>query len=440
MTYKEVTEYLFNQTTNFESQGQAGYKVGLDTMKKLDEHFGHPHESFRSIHIAGTNGKGSVSHTIAALLQVFGYRVGLYTSPHLIDFKERIRVNGATIPEEYVVQFVENNKAFFETQKSTFFEITTAMAFKFFEESNVDIAVVEVGLGGRLDSTNIITPVLSVITNISFDHTQLLGSSLEEIAMEKGGIIKPGVPVIIGETTTETRPIFEALANEANAPIHFAEDEDEREIVSAEPLPEGGILYHAVHLAPFQGELSGVYQAKNTNTIMATMHQLMNLGYICECYDPENNRKIQTEMNEAFSHVSKLTGLKGRWQKIRENPTVICDTGHNVGGWMYISQQLANTKCDHLHIVFGMVDDKDVYGVMNLLPKTATYYYTKGHTKRAFPETSLKVFGDQFGLSGDCYATVEEAYKAALLNASPNDLIFIGGSTYIVADFLKTRD
>lgn len=440
MTYKNVTDYLFSQTPSFEKQGASGYKEGLETTIKLDEHFDHPHEHFRSIHIAGTNGKGSVAHSIAAMLQVYGYRVGLYTSPHLIDFRERIRVNGVPISEEYVVDFIEKEKSFFEPLKPTFFEITTAMAFKYFKDMNVDIAVVEVGLGGRLDCTNIITPILSVITNISLDHTQLLGASLEQIAMEKGGIIKTGIPVVIGETLPETRPIFEALAQEHNAPIHFAEDEEEKEIETAEALPEGGIHYTARHLADFNGELSGIYQKKNMNTTIVAMHILMDTGYLCECYNPENNSKIQEEMNLALQNVTKITGLMGRWQTIRKQPTIVCDTGHNVGGWEYISKQLATVKCEKMHIVIGIVDDKDIYGIMNLLPKDATYYYTKADSKRAFPETSLKVFGDQFGLTGECYATVPEAVRAATDAATPEDFIFIGGSTYVVADFLKSRN
>lgn len=439
MTYNETIDYLFNQTANYESQGASGYKEGLDTMHNLDEHFGHTHESFRSIHIAGTNGKGSVSHSIAALFQVFGYKVGLYTSPHLVDFRERIRINGECISEEYVIQFVDENKEYFDKVKPSFFEITTAMAFKYFGDKHIDIAVIEVGLGGRLDSTNIISPILSVITNVSLDHTQLLGSSVEQIAMEKGGIIKHGTPVVIGECLPETRAVFEALAQEANAPIYFAEDEDEQEVVSAEMLPEGGYHYHCKHIADFSSELGGTYQVKNTNTIMSVMHRLMDMGYVCDDSLSHNKEKIQNEMTYAFQHICELTGLKGRWQVIRQRPTVICDTGHNIGGWEYLSQQIEATPANHRHIVFGMVDDKDVYGVMNLLPKDATYYYTKGSTHRALPETSLKVFGDQFGLTGTCYPTVEEAYKSALLAAAPDDLIFIGGSNYVVADFLKTR-
>ena len=440
MTYSEVTDYLFSQVPSYESQGASGYKEGLDTTLKLDEHFDHPHEYFRSIHIAGTNGKGSVSHSIAALLQVFGYRVGLYTSPHLVDFTERIRVNGIPIPQDYVVEFVEKEKDFLETLKPSFFEITTAMAFKYFKEMEVDIAVIEVGLGGRLDCTNIITPIVCAITNISLDHTQLLGNSLEQIAMEKGGIIKAGIPVVIGEATPETRPVFEQLAEAVKAPIYFAEDEGEREIISAEPLPDGHILYKAHHLADFEGELGGLYQEKNTNTVMAIMHRLMDSGYISESYSPENQKKIQAEMNRALQHVSEITGLKGRWQTIHRHPTVVCDTGHNVAGWDYISRQLATVKCKTMRIIFGVVEDKDVYGMMALLPKDAVYYFTKPSSKRGFPETSLQVFGEQFGLTGKAYPTVAQAYFDAQTDAGPDDFIFVGGSSYVVADFLKSRN
>ena len=436
MKYEEAIDFLFNRTANFELQGVAGYKEGLGNSLALDEHYGHPHEHFRCIHIAGTNGKGSVSHSIAALLQVFGYRVGLYTSPHLLDFSERIRVNGQPVPHDYVADFVDKGKDFFESVNASFFEITTAMAFKYFKDVNIDIAVIEVGLGGRLDSTNIISPVLSIITNISLDHTQLLGTSIEQIAMEKGGIIKPGVPVVIGEATPETRMVFDALAQEAKAPIVYAEDE--QEIVSSTVAPEGRI-YKAKHLGEFKGELQGDYQEKNMNTVVVAMHQLVNLGYMCDCIDPENNRKIQLEMCEALQNVSTITGLMGRWQVVRRSPLVVCDTGHNIGAWKYLSKQIESVKCKHLRIVFGMVGDKDVYGVMALLPKNATYYYTKGSTKRAFPEMSLKVFGDQFGLQGECYPGVKEAYQAAISGASSDDFIFVGGSNYIVSDFLKSR-
>ena len=437
MNYQETCDYLFSQTANFELQGNTGYKPGMETSQALDERFGHPHEYFRSIHVAGTNGKGSVSHLMAAQLQSCGYSVGLYTSPHILDFSERIRVNGVPINKDYVVKFVGENKDFFDEQKASFFEIATAMAFKYFKDMDVDIAVVEVGLGGRLDCTNIITPIMSVITNVSLDHTQLLGDSLEQIAMEKGGVIKRGVPVIIGETTPETRPIFEALAHENNAPIIFAEDE--QEITSWHLTPEGYMHYTAKHLGEFECELTGDYQPKNMNTVVVALHKVVDMGYMTDCIEPENRRIIQGEMNRSFRNVMKNTGLQGRWHKVRSNPTVICDTGHNPGAWKYLSKQLEAVKCHQLRIVFGMVEDKDVYTVMSMLPKNATYYYTKGSTKRAFPETSLKVFGEQFGLKGDCYPTVEQAYNAALDGATSDDFIFIGGSFYVVADFMKLR-
>lgn len=436
MNYQETIDYLFNRTTSYENQGATGYKEGLDTSYKLDEHFGHPHESFRSIHVAGTNGKGSVAHLIATELQVSGYTVGLYTSPHLIDFRERIRINGTPIDEDYVVKFVEEEKEFFEPLNPSFFELTTAMAFKYFKEKNVDIAVIEVGLGGRLDCTNIITPIVSIITNISLDHTQLLGSSLEQIAFEKGGIIKKGVPVIIGEAKPETRAVFSAMASEMQAPIYFAEDE--QEIVSSE-LKGEYIHYKAAHLGEFDCELTGEYQPRNMNTVVVALHRLVEMGYLADCIDEKNNHLIAEEMSNAFKNVTKITGLMARWQTVRENPRVICDTGHNPGAWEYLGKQLESLNCQKLRIIFGIVEDKDIYGVMALLPKNATYFFTKGSTKRAFPETSLKIFGEQFGLKGECYPTVIEAYQTAMQGATSEDVIFIGGSTYIVADFLKTR-
>jgi len=438
MTYEETCEYLFNQTANYESQGQSGYKAGLDNMLKLDEHYGHPHHDFKCIHIAGTNGKGSVSHTLAAILQSCGYKVGLYTSPHLLDFNERIRINGQPISQDYVINFVEKGKQTFEQIGATFFEIATEMAFEYFSDNEIDIAIVEVGLGGRLDSTNIITPILSVITNVSLDHTQLLGSSLEQIAMEKGGIIKNGVTVVIGEALPDTRPIFNALATDCGAPIVFAEESDE--LVSADYLPEAaGIFYNTRHYGEFKGELCGKFQQNNTRTILTALKELVTLGYLCLATNTETQAFINKEISDAFLHVCEMTGLQGRWQTIRTSPTVICDIGHNVAAWQYLSQQLTSVQCEHMHIVFGMADDKDIYGVMSLLPKDATYYFTKAHIKRALPEQSVKVFGQQFGLVGESYPTVKDAYLAAIRAAGNDDLIFIGGSNYVVADFLKSR-
>lgn len=436
MTYEETCEYLFQQTSNFERQGQTGYKEGLDNMLKLDEHYNHPHNNFKSIHIAGTNGKGSVSHTIAAMLQVCGYKVGLYTSPHLLDFGERIRINGQPISEDYVVQFVEEGRELFESVGSSFFEIATIMAFKYFSDNGVDIAIVEVGLGGRLDSTNIITPILSVITNISLDHTQLLGSTVEQIAVEKGGIIKNGIPLVVGEAPANIRPIFDALAQENETTVEYAEDS--QELISSEFIPEENTIYYKTRdMGDFKGALCGEYQPKNTRTLLTVMKVLEQLGYLCKVSSHETLMVVQKEISDAFLHVTDITGLRGRWQHVRTKPEVVCDIGHNPAAWDYISKQLSSVKCQHLHIVFGIVDDKDIYGVMSLLPKNATYYFTKATTIRALPEQSVMVFGQQFGLQGTCYPSVNEAYSAALAAADINDFIFVGGSNYIVADFLK---
>ena len=435
MNYAETTLYLFSQLPQFEKDGAKGYKEGLQNSLALDAHFGHPHRSFRTIHVAGTNGKGSCSHSLAAILQTCGYRVGLYTSPHLVDFRERIRINGHPISEDYVVGFVEHERHFFESLHPTFFELATAMAFKYFSDMKVDIAVIEVGLGGRLDCTNIITPMLSVITNISFDHTQFLGDTLAKIAAEKAGIIKRGIPVVIGETTAETRPVFEEKAKSNNAPLVFAEDE--KEVLGAEPQPDGTILYHTLHYGELKGELGGLYQTKNTNTVLCAIRQLEQLGIPCCCTVPENQRQCQEEINDALLHVCQLTGLQGRWQTIRRNPLVICDTGHNLAGWEYLSRQLKEVKCRHMHIVFGMVDDKDVDNVMKLLPTNASYYFTKADNHRAISEHVLLEKGLQNGLSSSAFDTVEEAYRTAFDTASTDDFIFVGGSSYVVADFLK---
>ena len=434
MDYKETCNYLFTQTPMFEKQGVGGYKEGLENTLALDEHFGHPHKNFRSIHIAGTNGKGSCAHTIAAILQQCGYKVGLYTSPHLVDFRERIRINGQPIPENYVVNFVEKEREFFEPLNPTFFELTTALAFQYFREMQIDIAVIEVGLGGRLDCTNIITPILSVITNISLDHTQLLGNSLEQIAMEKAGIIKNGVPVVIGEALPETRPIFEAIAEENKAPIIFAEDQPE--VLHAE-LQSMNMLYSTRSYGKITGELCGLYQEKNANTILWAIRELEDAGYM---YRFTNNSKSLTkgrEVKAGFKNVCEITGLKGRWQVVSKNPTTVCDTGHNTAGWQYLSQQLSQVKCKNMYIVFGVVEDKDVDGIMALLPKSATYFFTKANNQRAVSEHVLHMMGQQLGLTGSTYPSVVEAYQAAKSKAESDDFVFIGGSSYVVAEFLK---
>lgn len=429
MNYKETCDYLFCQTANFEHQGQTGYKASLDNMLKIDQHYGHPHRNFRCIHVTGTNGKGSVSHSLAAVLQAYGYKVGLYTSPHVLNFNERIRINGKPISEDYVVSFVEEGRNSFEAIGCTFFEIATAMAFKYFSDEHIDMAVVEVGLGGRLDSTNIITPILSVITNVSLEHTQILGKTIGQIAFEKGGIIKEGIPVVIGEATSESRPVFESLAQQRHAPIRFAEDE--QEILSATLMDNGsGISYETLNWGTFQGVLYGTYQIRNTRTILSAINEMVELGII--------ERQLAT-ISEAFLHVSDLTGLMARWQIVGTAPTVICDIGHNTAAWEQLGKQLAALKGGKLHIIFGMVSDKDVSGVLALAPKNATYYFTQPTTHRALPVTSLKEAAQRSGLSGECYATVAEAFAAAQKTALKNDYIFVGGSNYVVSDFLKTR-
>ncbi len=373
--------------------------------------------------MAGTNGKGSCSHTLAAILQSEGYKVGLYTSPHLIDFRERIRVNGECIGKQRVVDFVEKERQFFEPLSPSFFELTTALAFKHFADEGVDIAVVEVGLGGRLDCTNIITPILSVITNISFDHTQFLGNTLAKIAGEKAGIIKTGVPVVIGEATNETRPVFEETANRLSAPLHFAEDKPE---VTAVRASDNGLELTTRTFGTLHGELQGACQTKNANTILQAVKVLQGLGTIKSC------ESVAT----GFANVCRLTGLMGRWQKLVNKPLTICDTGHNVGGWQYLSKQIGAQSCRTLRMVFGMVDDKDINHVMDLLPKNAVYYFTQATTHRAIPCERVKEEGERHGLHGQCFATVGEAYSKAKSDAALDDFIFIGGSSYVVADLL----
>ncbi len=428
MNYQETCEYLYHQMPMFERQGASGYKEGLGNTLALDEHFKHPHMQYATIHVGGTNGKGSVSHTLAAVLQKCGYKVGLYTSPHLVDFRERIRVNGEMISEDYVVDFVEQERVFFEPLSPSFFEVTTAMAFKYFADQQVDVAVVEVGLGGRLDCTNIITPLVSVITNISFDHTQFLGDTLSKIATEKAGIIKAGVPVVIGETHKETRPVFEAKAQETGSKIVFADDNPE--ISQAIPIDHGRMHYVTRHWGELEGDLGGIYQEKNLNTVFAVLKILMDK-------DSLSSKTVISVLADALSSVCRLTGLTGRWQVVNESPYTVCDTGHNVGGWNYLSQQLAQVKCRQMHFVFGMVDDKDIDHVLDMLPKDACYYFTQATTKRAISGVIVKEKALQHGLIGECYPSVYEAYKTAKDAAQSDDFIFIGGSSYLVGDFLK---
>lgn len=424
MNYSETIHYLFNVTPLFQNLGAGAYKPGLRTTEALDEHFEHPHHRFRSIHVAGTNGKGSCSHTIAAILQAAGYKVGLFTSPHLLDFRERIRINGIMIPEQYVIDFVEKEKSFFEPLHPSFFEITTAMAFKYFAEEHVDVAVIEVGLGGRLDCTNIIKPELSIITNISFDHQQFLGNTLTEIAGEKAGIIKRDIPVIIGETVPETRLVFKEKAKTVDTRIIFAEDAPI--VLKSFVNGKNFRVYNTTIYGEIFGALTGDCQDKNTNTILTAITHL-------DCF------KIPLQaILRGFAEVCETTGLMGRWQYIQKNPTVICDTGHNMGGWKYLGERLTKiSKEQPLKIVFGMANDKDIDGVLEILPKTAQYYWAHASVDRALTGSQLEGIAAKYALRGKKFTTVEAAYKQALLEASANDFIFVGGSNFVVSDLLS---
>lgn len=431
MTYEKTIQYLFNSAPLFQHVGGAAYKEGLSTTHILDAHFNHPHNQYKTIHIAGTNGKGSCAHTIAAILQHTGLKVGLYTSPHLVDFRERIRINGEMMPQQYVIDFVEEERSFFEPLHPSFFELTTALAFKYFAEQHVDVAVIEVGLGGRLDCTNIISPILSVITNISFDHTQFLGNTLAQIASEKAGIIKHKVPVIIGECNAETRSVFEHKAHEVEAPILFAEDN--KEVLSSEFSDLYGHKlrhYTTRSFGDIYGELTGECQIKNANTILCALHSLSKIFSV-----------THEDITYAFEHVCEMTGLRGRWQILQEHPTIICDTGHNTGGWQYLAHQLAQiaTSGNKLHIVFGMASDKDIERVMSTLPHEACYYWTKASVKRATSEQTIANIATKYDLHGKTYSNVAEAYEAAVNNASTNDYIYVGGSSFIVADLLRYK-
>ncbi len=423
-SYAETIDYLYRAAPAFEKSGATAYKEGMANTIALDNHFGNPHRRYATVHVAGTNGKGSCAHTLAAILQRQGLRTGLYTSPHLLDFRERIRVDGVEISKERVVRFVEEEHAFFEPLRPSFFELTTALAFQYFAEQRVDVAVIETGLGGRLDCTNVVRPLLAVITNIGLDHTQFLGSTLEQIAGEKAGIIKDGVPCLVGEALPETRPVFERIAAERRAPLHFA-DELLADTLSNEDLAAAEAVF----------ELKGLYQKRNIKTILAAVKLLRRQM-------PVGDDAIA----DGLAHVCELTGLAGRWQTVRQTPLVVCDTGHNLAGWQYLAPQIVATadelRCrrpgEHsaLKIVFGMADDKDVGGVMNLLPKDAEYFFCQADTCRAIRAEKLVRMAEDSGLHGTPYPTVGEACRAALQTARDADFIFVGGSSYVVADFL----
>lgn len=426
MTYDETISYLYAAAPLFQQVGSAAYKDGLENTLLLDEHFHHPHRDYRTIHVGGTNGKGSCAHTLAAALQCAGLRVGLYTSPHLADFRERIRVNGEMMPKQRVIDFVAQERAFFEPLHPSFFELTTALAFKYFAEEHVDVAVIEVGLGGRLDCTNIIRPALSLITNISLDHTQFLGDTPAAIAYEKAGIIKANVPAVIGEATAETRAVFSKQAEDVGTLLYFAQDQPE--VLSHQLVTEGNrpyIQYKTRSWGTILGELTGNCQVHNANTTFCALRLLAK--------DFSIN---QEAVARAFRHVTSLTGLRGRWERLCDAPQVVCDTGHNPGGWQYLGKQLAETHCEHLRIVFGMAGDKDVHTVLNLLPHHATYYFTQASVRRAMPADQLQRLAQEVGLQGKAYTSVAEAYAAARQASTEKDFIYIGGSSFVVADLI----
>lgn len=424
MNYQETLNWLFSQLPMYQREGQAAYKANLDNTLALDEYFKHPHTHFKTIHVAGTNGKGSVSHMLASILQEAGYKTGLYTSPHLKDFRERIKINGEMVSEQYVIDFVEDNKDLFASIHPSFFEMTVAMAFKYFADQQVDIAVIEVGLGGRLDSTNIITPLASVITNISFDHMALLGNTLEKIAGEKAGIIKSGIPAIVGVRDKEYDYVFEERAASVNTTLSFAGEQ-----WNVEKNPEGN--YHlkrssGEEFCNLSCELKGDYQRKNIPTVLETIPALRAAGL----------QITDEQVRTGISRVITNTGLHGRWQTLAQSPLTICDTGHNIDGITEIVQQLQKCQYERLHFVIGMVNDKDVDHVLCILPKDAIYYFTKASIPRAMNEEILAEKAQAAGLHGTCYPTVATAYEAARQNATKQDMIYIGGSTFVVAEVL----
>ncbi len=425
MTYKETLDYLFAGIPVFQHSGASAYKPGLGTSKALDDYLGNPHKEYRTIHIAGTNGKGSTSHLLAAILQEAGHTVGLFTSPHLVDFRERIRVNGEMISEDYVARFVERHRPAFEPLRPSFFELTSGMAFDYFRYRHVDFAVIEAGLGGRLDSTNIITPILSVITNISLDHTQFLGNTLEAIAAEKAGIIKPGVPVVIGDVEQPgVMQVFKDKAAHEKAPLYASAEI--KPMTDCRLGEDSKWHYSTKDFGILAGELGGLVQARNAATVLTAVTVLKAEGIPISA----------GHVKEAFAHVVERTGLMGRWQTVHASPRVICDTGHNTGGWEFLSRQLGSQieRCRRLRMIVGMVSDKDINGVLALMPKDAAYYFTQASIARALPAEEFAALARRHGLKGNVYPTVESAVRSALQEAHADDLIFIGGSTFTVAD------
>lgn len=430
MDYKTTLNYLYTQLPVFTRVGASAYKADLSNTIELCNRLGNPQNKFRTIHVAGTNGKGSTSHMLAAVLQTAGYKTGLYTSPHLKDFRERVRVNGEMISEQSVVDFVALHKADFEAIQPSFFEMTVGLAFDIFAREQVDIAVIEVGLGGRLDSTNIITPLLSVITNIGWDHMNILGDTLQLIAAEKAGIIKPNIPVIIGEKQEDIADVFIRKAKQQNAPISFASDLYEARVKAQnskgfDELLEIELTQNTQHTTHnLQLDLTGSYQLKNVKTVLSAVDELRAQGFVI----------TDDHIKTALRQVKKLTGLHGRWEVLSNNPLTICDTGHNPEGIAEVLKNIAAVKYDHLHFVIGMVNDKDSSKVLAMLPKNALYYFCKPDIPRGLEAENLKEKAADFGLQGGVHSSVKAALVSAQNNAKNNDLIFIGGSTFVVAE------
>ncbi len=424
MIYSEAVQYLYDRLPVFHQIGGAAYKPGLGNTIKLLDALNNPQQTYKTIHIAGTNGKGSVSHMLASVLQHAGYKVGLYTSPHLVDFGERIRVNGQQISPDYVVEFVERNQRLFDEVQPSFFEATMSMAFAYFAEERVDVAVIETGLGGRLDSTNIIKPELSVITNISFDHTGFLGDTLEKIAVEKAGIIKQNTPVVIGEAVAETRPVFVKQAGEKQAPLFFAEEKlwvvshayegDKMQVV----MSDGNV---------YRMDLTGIYQLKNIVTVLVAIERLNKNGFLIS----------ENAVHSGLKTVVKTTGLRGRWQVVSERPKIVLDTGHNVGGIQFVIHQLQREAYRKLRIVIGMVNDKDISTVLSLLPKDALYYFTQAQVNRALPAEDLLQQARHYDLKGKSFTTIPDAISQAMEDMTSDDFLFIGGSNFVVGEALQ---
>ena len=429
MNYQEVIEFMFNSLPMYQRVGAAAYKANLDNTLAFDKITGSPHKKYKTIHIAGTNGKGSVSHSLASILQEAGYKTGLYTSPHLTDYRERIRVNGKKIEESFITEFINSHKNFIKNVKPSFFEMSVALAFKYFELQQVEVAVIEVGMGGRLDSTNIILPELSVITNIGLDHTQFLGNSLAEIAGEKAGIIKQNIPVVIGERQKETEEVFLKKAKEKNSKISFASDNYACKILNS------NLKYSNFEVEKKTSDksytlnfnLSGKYQEKNLATILETVDNLRNQGF---CISDEN-------LKQGLENLIKNTGFHGRWETLSTEPLTICDTGHNKDGLSYTIEQLLSLEFKKLRFVLGFVNDKNVDEVLKLFPKNAEYYFCKAQIPRALDEKILLEKANLVSMNGKSFENVSSAYHAAKKDADKNDVIFIGGSTFVVADLLQ---